>query len=131
MTWQERAICRSIDPEIFYQTDPTDARDVCSWCPVSNECAADVLRYESGYPLGQRFGFCGGMTPQERHRLDPKAPRSVKVSISDEARVLRQQLYDAGQPDAEIADRIGTTVAAVRTWRHRGHLAENQPVRVP
>lgn len=74
--WRDEAVCVDVDTTLFYvpgapigwetelgKWQATEARAICSACPVRNQCLADALR------MGDRDGFLGGMTPQERDRF--------------------------------------------------------------
>jgi WhiB family redox-sensing transcriptional regulator len=65
-TWQERALCAQTDPEAFFpekggSTRP--AKSVCLACPVRAECLEYALDND------ERFGVWGGLSEQERRRL--------------------------------------------------------------
>lgn len=76
--WKDRADCRTWDFE--RQGDPwfepiqgkkgraryaPDIRAMCDACPVRALCLKDTLAREAKSD-GPRFGFSGGMTPEER-----------------------------------------------------------------
>ena len=68
MDWRHRAVCRDVNPELFFPTSEVGpgarqvaaAKAVCHRCPVTGECLA--WAQESG----QDHGIWGGMTPAER-----------------------------------------------------------------
>ncbi|MEV7908058.1 WhiB family transcriptional regulator [Streptomyces anulatus] len=75
-TWQDRAACRQVDPELFFPAvnDVTGspgaetrayakAKKICARCPVRSQCAAYALARD------ERYGLWGGMTPRQRQRL--------------------------------------------------------------
>ena len=81
--WMTEAACIGVDPEVFYQqakgrrpADWTDARKVCASCPVRAQCLADAIESRD------RHAFLGGLTPEERRPLLPKAPPSMRLPIN-------------------------------------------------
>lgn len=72
--WLYEAACRGMDVSIFYRPDnergtPARRRDqrakaVCATCPVSKSCLDWALASREPY------GIWGGMTPDERARLE-------------------------------------------------------------
>lgn len=61
--WRDKAVCRDMDPELFFpatQVEERLARKACSTCPVILECAryAAELAVINGYPLQ---GIWGGI----------------------------------------------------------------------
>lgn len=63
--WQDSALCRDVDPEIFFPFGKTSARkaqQVCQVCPVRNDCLSYALEHES-------HGVWGGLSESERGRL--------------------------------------------------------------
>jgi WhiB family redox-sensing transcriptional regulator len=66
MSWQDRAACRGMDPDIFYpaRNEPTKyARRVCQGCDVRDECL------EAALAEPERFGIWGGFTEKERRLI--------------------------------------------------------------
>jgi WhiB family redox-sensing transcriptional regulator len=65
-TWQDSALCREVDPEMFFPEKgerPTDPRRVCFACQVRAECLEYALAN------GERYGIWGGTTETQRRRL--------------------------------------------------------------
>lgn len=70
-TWTHRAACRNEDPELFFPlgygnefTEQIDqAKAVCRECPVRDACLNAALEE------AERYGFWGGLTPDERRQL--------------------------------------------------------------
>jgi len=70
--WRERAVCRRVDPELFFPTaEPgtprhdrqvSDAKRVCGICPVRAECLDWAL-------VELPYGVAGGLTEAERRAL--------------------------------------------------------------
>lgn len=62
-TWRDRALCREVDPEMFFpeQGEPaTLARRICRRCPVRGACLDDAIE------AGEKFGIWGGMSIKDR-----------------------------------------------------------------
>lgn len=67
-SWQDRALCAQVDPELFFPEKHETAlaklaKRVCRACPVRQECLDDAL------DRGEEFGVWGGLSSQERRRL--------------------------------------------------------------
>ncbi len=68
LDWQEAAICRRADPELFFPIGTTGAaaadiqraKAVCARCPVQRPCLAYALATR------QEFGIWGGLDENER-----------------------------------------------------------------
>lgn len=72
MSWQARAACRDVDPELFFPVGTggasfdgqvAEAKAVCARCPVRGDCLSWAL-------AGLEFGIAGGATPEERRRIN-------------------------------------------------------------
>jgi WhiB family redox-sensing transcriptional regulator len=66
MSWQERANCLGLDPDLFFpeRGEPVDqAKNVCVSCEVRVECLEYALE------AGERFGVWGGTSERERRRI--------------------------------------------------------------
>jgi WhiB family redox-sensing transcriptional regulator len=69
--WQEVAVCRQIDPELFFPIGSTGAavpeiqraKAVCASCPVQRPCLIYALA------TSQEFGIWGGRDEDERRLL--------------------------------------------------------------
>lgn len=79
MTWRADAKCRGMDTSIFFYGPlgsrrlAARARAICQACPVRIDCLEEALASEE---TGLRFGFLGGMTPDER---DAEARRRYRT----------------------------------------------------
>jgi WhiB family transcriptional regulator, redox-sensing transcriptional regulator len=65
-TWQDKAACYGIDPEIFFPPSEEDAGlalSYCGACGIRETCLAWALRNR------ERYGVWGGLTEQQRRRL--------------------------------------------------------------
>lgn len=74
MSWDERAACKGVDTDVFFDPpkigrgnayDWSEARSYCASCPVAEECLKDLLQTEW---LPYVYGFRAGMSPHERSR---------------------------------------------------------------
>lgn len=75
--WQERALCRDADPELWFPEPWEDARAaklICGWCPVRSECLAWALKTREPY------GICGGLSPEERGEIIRRRTREVAAA---------------------------------------------------
>lgn len=74
MNWYDhpRRSCVRQDPELFFDvTLVREAKAVCSWCPVRQECLDAAMVEDAGRGKFHRYGVRGGLTPAERFELDP------------------------------------------------------------
>ena len=78
--WMAAALCREVDPDIFYPGPGGDrsvfeeqsrAREVCSRCPVVEPCLDLALRFSGGY------GIWAGMNGEERAAIKRKRARNA------------------------------------------------------
>lgn len=66
LDWENRALCKEVDPEIFFPEkgcSTREAKQICGLCPVRSECLEYAL------DTGQRYGIYGGLSERERRRL--------------------------------------------------------------
>lgn len=71
--WQQKGLCREVTSDIFFYEDQergenkqariSQARAICSICPVKNECLEFSIR------TNQSHGMWGGLTQDERKEL--------------------------------------------------------------
>jgi WhiB family redox-sensing transcriptional regulator len=69
--WQESAVCRHADPELFFPigsagkaaAEIEQAKAICASCPVHRPCLTYALA------TSQEFGIWGGHDEKERRRL--------------------------------------------------------------
>ena len=71
-TWRDRATCADMDPEIFFPRTGDlagieHARQICSFCPVIQECLEMALEAECGAGKSYRAGVFGGLSPSQRY----------------------------------------------------------------
>jgi WhiB family redox-sensing transcriptional regulator len=60
--WLSEAVCREVDPELFFGDtfhDVALARQVCARCPVIEECLEDAFATDDTYATGVRGGLTG------------------------------------------------------------------------
>jgi WhiB family redox-sensing transcriptional regulator len=87
--WAARALCADVDPELFFPPngDPaTEARHVCSQCPVTAECLAYALNSDEAY------GIWGGLDPDERKNLS----RTLRSRAAADAGPVRREKPSRG-----------------------------------
>ena len=79
--WRDRAICVGVETKVFFPDMVSSdkvwirARELCSECPVRNDCLESALRFED---LEDKWGMFGGMTPHERASIRDKRRRGIK-----------------------------------------------------
>ncbi len=66
--WREQALCRGLDPEIFFPVDDEEesaqeAIAICNQCPVQEVCLEWALARR------EKEGVWGGTTVKERRRI--------------------------------------------------------------
>lgn len=67
-TWREQALCREVDPEIFFPPKGASirtAKRICGLCPVAADCLAEALTYR----VTDDYGIRGGLSERERKAL--------------------------------------------------------------
>lgn len=65
-TWQSRANCMGVDPELFFPergSSTREAKEVCRGCVVREDCLEYALANS------EKFGIWGGMSERERRRV--------------------------------------------------------------
>lgn len=78
LAWQADAICRTVDPEIFFPEkggSVRDAKKVCDTCKVKAECLDYALENN------ERFGVWGGESEQER-RMRRRRGRAAQKGLN-------------------------------------------------
>ncbi len=68
--WQDRAACFGVDPDVFFPISEEEAGPAltfCGACRIREECLAWALKN------GERYGVWGGLTEQQRRRLQRAA----------------------------------------------------------
>ena len=123
-TWKEEAVCRTIDPELFFpegrgaqlEVMTEDAKAVCiGGCPVRAECLEFALETR------QDSGVWGGLSEHERKvlvrkktrlRLRPARPSPQWNVIEESAEQVRARLLEVAAGDIE-----GVTHEPVRLER--------------
>ena len=74
VAWQDRALCRSADPNLFFSPQVPEAKEertaredaakkVCTRCPVREACLRFALTTR------EPFGIWGGLNEGERRRM--------------------------------------------------------------
>lgn len=72
--WQERALCREVDPEIFfskYKDEVESAIEICKECPVASLCLeSEIKEIQKGtFSIADVYGVRAGYTEAQRRRL--------------------------------------------------------------
>ncbi len=65
-SWQQRANCMGVDPELFFPqrgASTREAKAVCRGCVVREDCL------EYAIANGEKFGIWGGLSERERRRV--------------------------------------------------------------
>ena len=65
-SWQSRAKCMGVDPELFFPergSSTREAKEVCRGCVVREDCLEYALAN------GEKFVIWGGMSERERRRV--------------------------------------------------------------
>jgi len=65
-SWQERANCMGVDPDLFFPergASTREAKEVCRGCVVQDDCL------EYAIANGEKFGIWGGLSERERRRV--------------------------------------------------------------
>jgi WhiB family redox-sensing transcriptional regulator len=65
-TWQVRANCMGVDPDLFFPergASTREAKEVCRGCVVREDCLEYALAN------GEKFGIWGGLSERERRRI--------------------------------------------------------------
>lgn len=65
--WRESALCRQVDPELFYPEQGVSvhpAVKVCMACEVRAECLTAGIAEDKR--SGHAYGVWGGLTPKQR-----------------------------------------------------------------
>lgn len=78
MNWRDHPAksCKRQDPELFFDvTLVREAKTLCSWCPVRQECLDAAQVEDAGKGKFHRYGVRGGLSGTERFELDPTAVR--------------------------------------------------------
>jgi hypothetical protein len=75
LEWQEDGLCRQVDPDGLFVKGAaqTEAKKICSGCPVISECLDYALDNDI------QHGVWGGMTEYERRKLKKNGQRSLRL----------------------------------------------------
>lgn len=84
--WRTEARCASpaVDPRTMFPEHTAAipaARAVCADCPVAGPCLAEALALEGRLPAAGRYGYRGGLGPEERARLARGTTPTVRVVV--------------------------------------------------
>lgn len=67
MSWRVEALCRRIDPDVFFKESVEGVRRakwICQQCPVREACLEFAMATDDSY----RYGVFGGLAPGERRK---------------------------------------------------------------
>ena len=136
-SWQSAAVCRDVDPELFfptavrgaaYEAQVADAKQVCRRCPVRAQCLDFALAWVPD-------GVAGGLDADERravrtHGRHVPSPEAARLEIGLQPRASQQEiaeagrvLLDAGRSRTEVATRCRVSVSTVDRWNARRRCA--------
>ena len=112
--WRDQALCRGIDPELFYPErgeSTREAKAVCAQCPVVEPCLDYALRTR------EVFGIWGGVAERERRtmrarKITARAHVAARATNAVEAR----RLHNRGWTIHQIAARFEVSARAVHRW---------------
>lgn len=77
--WRELALCREVDPEIFYPPKGKSlapAKQICGACDVRQECLDDALATRD-----TEFGVRAGLAASARRRILADAHRDAVADV--------------------------------------------------
>ena len=100
-SWQTRANCMGVDPDLFFPergASTREAKEVCRGCVVREDCLEYALAN------GEKFGIWGGLSERERRRL--RRQRAMQ------RRAVGQRLLTSGQ--ARPAGSAGYRAVSIR-----------------
>jgi WhiB family transcriptional regulator, redox-sensing transcriptional regulator len=132
LDWRQRGACRDEDPELFHPTGTSgpamaqleEAKTVCGWCSVRQECLDYALRH------GVEYGVYGGTSEAERRALrrptrrpkrQPEPPLQRQIPTHLLAREGRQAIRN-GMSIEEAAATFEVTLDTARRWRQKVRL---------
>ncbi|WND34002.1 WhiB family transcriptional regulator [Streptomyces sp. BB1-1-1] len=91
LDWQDSALCRTGDPDVFFDGPEREAKRTCFACPVLLDCQSWVMGRERGMTLYQRDdAVVAGLTAKERLDLDPAAPKAPAEAGQRKPRAKRR-----------------------------------------
>jgi WhiB family transcriptional regulator, redox-sensing transcriptional regulator len=77
-SWQSRANCMGVDPDLFFPergASTREAKEVCKGCVVKDECLEYALRNS------EKFGIWGGMSERERRRVRRERAKARRSAV--------------------------------------------------
>lgn len=77
--WRARAACKGMDPDVWFDDNPTHAKTICAGCPVRDDCL------DFAQTNFVRDGVYGGYTEAERRKLRrrKRGPRPIFMREGD------------------------------------------------
>ncbi len=73
-SWRSQALCKGIDPEVFYPISDEEADEAKSIC---GSCSVRLMCLEYALASRERDGIWGGATERERRRILRQRRRSA------------------------------------------------------
>ena len=64
--WQDQAACYGVDPEVFFPASEDEAGPALSYCRT---CSSRIMCLAWALKNRERYGVWGGLTEQQRRRL--------------------------------------------------------------
>ncbi|MFE9758152.1 WhiB family transcriptional regulator [Streptomyces microflavus] len=121
--WRSYSACRDVDPELFFphrEDGPwaeqvADAKSVCSWCPVRQQCLDWALETR------QDTGVWGGLSESERRSMHRRIRRYDTRMPGVPEQIIQHRLAEfeaamaAGDGVGSVARALGTNVTTVNT----------------
>ncbi len=74
-SWQSRANCMGVDPDLFFPergASTKEAKEVCRGCVVRTDCLEFALRNS------EKFGIWGGMSERERRKVRRERAKAAR-----------------------------------------------------
>lgn len=84
-SWQSRANCLGVDPDLFFPergASTKEAKEVCRGCVVRADCLEYALQN------GEKFGIWGGMSERERRRIRRQRAQERRAAAAAAAAVV-------------------------------------------
>jgi len=78
-TWQRKANCMGVDPDLFFPergSSTREAKEVCRGCVVREECLEYAVTY------GEKFGIWGGLSERERRKIRRRRTLEAKAAFA-------------------------------------------------
>jgi WhiB family redox-sensing transcriptional regulator len=124
--WRLQAACRPLDSDLFFPdraayrtSDVARAKAVCRACPVREACLQAAMDGR------ERVGIWGGLTPQERLKLQRRRRRARDDTARDDTAAAAKVVPNPATEGYPVRDQLRRGVAdgwlRVDTARPVGH----------